>query len=837
MSSQDSNSQTAQHSQDRSDPQSTEQPDTQALTESVSNALPGLAEDFLHSDPPEMFAGDMSDDEEVTACLTAAAEYFHSQLSDEKQSWITNKWGLTPETISQKKIGFIGRSSQVITHLKDEGFSPTTIIRASLGTEGTINHLYKCNGVSPSNDHLVSEEHHDTEVDHTCPHHPNVRIEMLVRAMNQDAISLADIDLESVVEHLDSEGELNIWSWWDNRLTIPYRNEDSGEIQYFIARATDDTDDQIYNNGVVDRSESPCLPLSETPLTKKYQGRAEWTSNADDYLVLPHSPEPYKSPQEYESQVDAVTSIVGDTNSQHSNEELLTEYSLEYAPSWRHELDEEGTTRIHVFAEETMADNYDTEYIITPPAIGVSPGMSVTVVNHTTHDIETNIAVTPEDVWWEDTVSADGTSRQCTKAGMYKFNITVDGENHRVLVNATETVNTDRRNTEIEHWVDEEPTFTVDLAKYVKQTVDRPWVNNNSVSEPIFGAETIHEDCPLIVTEGIADAIAAHQYNLACVSPATTNFKTEQYEQICDIASDVSAIHIINDNEASGAGIEGALRSARIIEEAGHPVQVCELPRPDGQRKIDVAEFLKTQMEDPEADPRNALIEVVKQGMPPQQHPKYTESHDPHHTMEASTTADGETTHTMSYSSNTSFDPNENYDRSALYDLSIGHVVNHRSNYRGVHPLGHYGNSEGYFTIRGTGEEMVVKDYKATNGAFYRYNALTWLATAAGCDCEAGAACGCTRSVRNPSGGLSLSEVWWAWHHAKTAEHIDMPDEDKVPSKAMWFLASHHDLLPEQYIPDTFDEDKELPPATYNTVVETIETEYGLNAGREPLDE
>lgn len=833
MSSQDNTTQTSQDEQRTAEPQS----DVPHLTEHVANALPDLEEDFLHSDPPEEFAGNISDDDKVTTCLTTAADYFHSQLPDEKQDWITNKWGLTEETIARKKIGFVSRSSQVITHLKQEGFSPTTIIRASLGTESTLNHLHRCNGVSPSNKHLVPDEHRITEVDASCNHSPDVRVEMLVRAMNQGAISLADVDLEKIVDYLDSEGELNIWSWWDNRLTFPYRNEETGEIQYFIARATSETDDQVYNNGVVDRSDTPCLPLSETPLARKSQGKADWTSNADEYLVLPHSSEPYNSPQEHTSEVETVTSIVADGGSTGDDEQLLTEHSLEYAPTWREDLEAEDTTRMHVFAEETMSESYETDYIVTPAAIGVNPGTSIEIVNHTSHDVETQIAVTPEDVWWEDTVSADGKTRDCPQSGMYKFNITVDGETHRGLVNSTETVDTDSRNTMIEHWVDEEPTFDVDLAKYVKQTVGRPWVNSNSVSEPIFGAETVHADRPLIVTEGIADAIAAHQYNLPCVSPATTNFKTEQYERICDIASDASTIHVINDNEASGAGIEGALRSARIIEEAGQPVQVCELPRPNGQRKIDVAEFLKTRKEDPEADPRHALIEVIKHGVPPQQHPRYTTSHDPRHSMEESTTADGETTHTMSYTSETDFDEDADYDRSALYELSIEQVVNHRSNYRGVHPLGHYGNSKGYFTIRGSGTNMTVRDYKATNGNNYTYNALTWLATAAQCDCETGTACGCTRSVRNPSGGLSHSEVWWAWNHAKTANHIDMPADDKVPSKAMWFLVSHHDLLPDHHTPDGFEDEKRLPPATYNTVIDIIEDEYGLNAGREYVQE
>lgn len=841
MSSQDNTSQTSSdepsHSTETTtaepSPTSTQSSQTDYPTTRVKNALPKLSEDFLHTDPPETFAADMSDDETVTACLTSAADYFHAQLPEAQQTWITDKWGLTPDTIEQKKIGYVDSSNQVITHLRDEGYSPVTLIRASLGTESTLNHLFNCDGVSQSNTNLVPDEHQDAEIDSHCPHHPDTRMELLVRAMQQGVVEEAEIDLESVVEYLDSEDELNIWCWWDNRLTFPYRNGETGEIQYFIARATDKTDDQIYNNGITDRSEMPCLPLSETTLAKRYQGQADWASHADEYLVLPQSEGPYKSPHEHDETVETITTAIEQmTNPDGSRDsDTLIDHGLEYAPSWREELDTGETTRIHLFAEEMLPDTYETDYVLTPPAVGVNPGMSVKIANHTEHTIDTQ---------WEDTVSPDGPTREFPDTGVYKLSLTVDDEEHRLIVDVSHSVDTQTRNTEVENWVGEESTFDVDLAKYIKQTVSRPWINENSVTEPIFGAETVHEDRPLIVTEGITDAIATHQYNLPCVTPATTNFKRDQYERICEIASEASAIHVINDNEASGAGIEGALRSARMIEEVGQDVHVAELPRPDGHRKIDVAEFLKTRMQNPETDPRAELIDVIKDGVPPQEHPQYGSEHDPYN-KERTDNSDYSTLSSEESDSSTEYTGGGHGDRSAIYDMHIsdviGTVTNGSTRYRGTHPLGHYGDSESYFVIRGTGTQMVVLDYKATTGNCYSYNALTWLATAATCDCAAGAGCSCTRSPRHPSGSLRFSEVWWAWHHAKTASHIDMPDDDKVPSKAMWYLANHHDLLPAKFIPNGFDEEKKLPAATYNTIIELIETEYGLNAGREPLAE
>lgn len=383
-------------------------------------------------------------------------------------------------------------------------------------------------------------------------------------------------------------------------------------------------------------------------------------------------------------------------------------------------------------------------------------------------------------------------------------------------------------------------TDDIDNAKYIKQTIDRDWINHDVISEPIFGVETVEEGKPLIVTEGITDTLMAHQHGFPCVAPATTSFKPHHYEQICTHAETASAVFVVNDTDG-GPGINGALRTAKIIQNDGHTARVGELPKPAAASKIDLAEFLHQK-----DSPHTAFKDVLAGAIPPEAHVQFSpERHDPSHTAprnRSNYTPTDTGTEEVAHDA----DVNIEYDDdsvSALYSLTLRDVVDvdalegvntaRNTIYRGVNPLGHHGNSTGYFRIRDNGEFLTAKDFKieSTNDGYY-YNALTWLACEASCNCDS-PRCGCTRSTSNPSGSLSNSEVWWAWHHAKTSGHVSFPADDPVPIKAIWFLAGHHDLFPQDSIPEGFDDRKRLPKTVFNRVLDLIESEYGVNPGRD----
>jgi len=69
------------------------------------------------------------------------------------------------------------------------------------------------------------------------------------------------------------------------------------------------------------------------------------------------------------------------------------------------------------------------------------------------------------------------------------------------------------------------------------------------IEEPIYGTETIEEGKPLVITEGIADAITAHEHDIPCISPVTVQFKDEHYPILRDLIvdNDVPQVFIIQD--------------------------------------------------------------------------------------------------------------------------------------------------------------------------------------------------------------------------------------------------------------------------------------------------
>jgi hypothetical protein len=97
----------------------------------------------------------------------------------------------------------------------------------------------------------------------------------------------------------------------------------------------------------------------------------------------------------------------------------------------------------------------------------------------------------------------------------------------------------------------------------------------------------------LLVTEGIADALAAYQAGIPCLSPVTVSFREADWPRLSRLCRQAAKVVIINDNEESEAGERGAVKTARHLAIQGIDARVGELPRPDGIGKVDVADFLK----------------------------------------------------------------------------------------------------------------------------------------------------------------------------------------------------------------------------------------------------
>mgnify|MGYP000096551984 CR=1 FL=1 len=345
--------------------------------------------------------------------------------------------------------------------------------------------------------------------------------------------------------------------------------------------------------------------------------------------------------------------------------------------------------------------------------------------------------------------------------------------------------------------------------------------------EPIWGEHTLEDGEPVIVAEGIADAITAHERGYSVLSPVAKEFKQKHFGPLLDAlaAHDVPAVYVIADNDPVGfgevseydgnanrirdavtipptaPGIGGALRTASYLEDHDVTVRVAIPPAQLGT-KADLDEYLQNWAETPAA--------LIRSARPPEAFAGY----------EAATRQ----TRDRAATGNADWDDNENGDddagsgyRSALWELDLGDLLNASQGDRGKNPLGHVGDSENYFVIReGESGDLVARDYKRD----VVYNALTYLLVDAS-----------ERSVTSPEGRLTDRDVWFAWKQAR--DRGDLKAGDAVPYRALLHIVRARDLCDEHRIPDSTDDS--LPAAAYNAALEYVEETVG-DPGREPVE-
>lgn len=348
--------------------------------------------------------------------------------------------------------------------------------------------------------------------------------------------------------------------------------------------------------------------------------------------------------------------------------------------------------------------------------------------------------------------------------------------------------------------------------KYLKQTVKKDYINSEAVYEPMYGVDTLEEGKPLLLTEGITDAIMAHQHGFNCIAPVTKKFKKAHYDQLLEYAKQASGVVIINDNEKSGEGIKGALDTGMFLRNNGVDALLGVLPRNEDEEKVDLAEFLRVNK-------RSDLLDVIVSNrgeedglMRPQDHPYYEEMQERERERLGSEPGEGS-------SDKLGVDNVDSSNgKSAIYEAKLEDVMDVKNGYRGDHPVQHHGESHsGYFVVYEENGEKFARDFKKG----YNYNALTWLAVASG-----------ARHPSRPDGKLDDEETWEAWRYAKEQGYI--PEDDPVPSRAMWHIARSHDLAPKSAIPSDWG-GKKLPPSIYNDIIDTIDVQYDLEPGRKKL--
>src|SRR5699024_2656074 len=186
------------------------------------------------------------------------------------------------------------------------------------------------------------------------------------------------------------------------------------------------------------------------------------------------------------------------------------------------------------------------------------------------------------------------------------------------------------------------------------------------------------------ITEGIADAITAHQAGYACLSPVTTRFKRDDREALREVLEDhdVPRAYVVQDAERPssdldedgrltltqvGEGLSGALDTAAHLVKHDTDARVAELPGPDlGLEKVDLDDYLREWTID------NDLSAVLAGAKPAREHPAY----DPQDA--AIDAADRDRPDPLGDDDSTSGDGH-----SALFDLDIRDVTGLDAGYRG----------------------------------------------------------------------------------------------------------------------------------------------------------
>ena len=332
--------------------------------------------------------------------------------------------------------------------------------------------------------------------------------------------------------------------------------------------------------------------------------------------------------------------------------------------------------------------------------------------------------------------------------------------------------------------------------------------------EPIYGLDTVRDGEPVLITEGIADAIAAHQAGIPCLSPVTKTFKKDDRPILVDALEEhaVPRVYLVQDAERPGSsvddrdrltlpqhgeGAKGAVRTAEYLAEHGVDARIGELPRP-GLDKVDLDDYLRVWSDD--------LAPILAGATPVDQHP----AHDPETAKRAAIDAAERTDLSGSPASGSGAG-------SALFDLDITDVTGLSTDYRGPSPLGHHGESENYFTLLDDGLAFDHK-HKAA------YNALTYLLADAG-----------ERPPARPNGSVDDAELLAAWVHAKRERLL--ADDDPIPRRALRAIArdatgwSGELVEHETADGDTFDG---LPRDAYNDALDAVREEYDLKPGRRP---
>jgi DNA primase len=94
----------------------------------------------------------------------------------------------------------------------------------------------------------------------------------------------------------------------------------------------------------------------------------------------------------------------------------------------------------------------------------------------------------------------------------------------------------------------------------------------------------------LIITEGVTDCISLMEHRFPVVSPVTVQIREADWERLLPKLAGVKSVFVCQDNEVSEAGMQGALKSARVLAKHGISTRVAVLPL--GEKQLAAREKL-----------------------------------------------------------------------------------------------------------------------------------------------------------------------------------------------------------------------------------------------------
>lgn len=141
-----------------------------------------------------------------------------------------------------------------------------------------------------------------------------------------------------------------------------------------------------------------------------------------------------------------------------------------------------------------------------------------------------------------------------------------------------------------------------DGPKYIKmRSGERYEEVSDAIKNDVFYGEDHSNSDLLLITEGVTDCISLLDAGYSAISPVTTRFRENDSPKLIELTKFSREVVVINDNERSGAGEEGALKTAKTLFHAGRNVKVAFPPRPPGVEKVDVDDYLTERGNSPEA--------------------------------------------------------------------------------------------------------------------------------------------------------------------------------------------------------------------------------------------